>query len=215
MSNTGAVAATFTVIGLLGIGLAVGLWVFFQRRRRNEEQDIFEDEFRDYSSDNRGHGHHGRVGSEEHIIPEMDYATPSLQLMPSANMNAMLSAQPQQHQQRQQQQQNIQHNPAASWDMGLTYPAGYNDGSNRDSAVSNHAGYGAHGVTPTQRKPSIKTHLSPLAREQWTAEAEYSQPAVAHAQPTLFVPPGRPSHSSVDSFYGATNKPAGHVGAAY
>ena len=204
LSNTGAVAATFTVLGLFGIGVGVALWVFFQRRRRKEEQDIFEEEYRDYSTtDNTGY--RGQRGSEEHIVPEMGYAAPQL---PSINANAMLASQQQPQQQYQHHQQHV---PTGSWDMGTPY---FGQEANRDSTVSNHAGYGAHGLTPLQRSLSTKNHSSPLAREQYTTEVEYSQPAVAHAQPNMFVPPGRPSQSSVDSFYGATTQQSGNIGSA-
>jgi hypothetical protein len=190
LSNTGAVAATFTLVGLLGIGAGVGIWVFYNRRRRIEEQDIFEDETRDYSNN---HGYGGGRTSEEHIVPEpeMGYAKTAPQL-PSANMNAMISG---------------QHRGAVnSWAPEFSYTEA---DSTRDSTISNHAGHGAHGL---QHTPTIASnnHSSPLAREQWTAEAEYTQPAVTHAQPSVFVPPGRPS--SVDSFYGA---PADSVGTAH
>ena len=181
----------------MGIGAAVGLWVFCVRKRRREEEDIFEDEIRDYSTHN---GYGGGRNSEELIVggPEMSYARSAPQL-PSANMNMMLSGQPR--------------GDVNSWAPEFSYTT---DGSNRDSTISNHAGHGAHGSAPLQRKPTVTTnnYSSPLAREQWTAAAEYSQPAVTHAQPQMFVPRGRPSQSSLDSFYGASSK-SNSVGTAH
>ena len=182
--NTGAVAATFSVVGIVVVGAACAAVVFIRKRKRSEDHDIFESEYNAYSGSG---GHGGRGDSGDYIVSDMT----SL----SANGASLAGAHTSEYE---------SHDTTGEYDYGHSdfgFGTPPTTQSNRSSTLSNHAGYGVYQApapSASTRKPTVGS--SRLRNEaSWSADAAYTEPAVGEDQ-SIYI---TSASQARDSFYGA------------
>ncbi|KAL5527245.1 hypothetical protein ACEPAG_6036 [Sanghuangporus baumii] len=161
LSNKGAMAGTFTAVGIIGVGLICAVVVFIRKRKRNEDLDIFDTEYKEYSS---GDDHGGTSGGNG------DYFSSDMSSL-SANAVSHAGA----------RAENMDYNHV---DYGYGLPP---TAADRTSVASNHAGYGAFRSAAEQRKPPMQS--SGLRNEMsWNNDIAYAEPAVDENQSMHIVP---------------------------
>lgn len=163
LQNSGAIAATFTVVGLLIVGFICAFIVYMRRRKRSEEHDIFESEYKEYAGSGRGLG---GVDGESFRDNDMSSLSANGSTFPGSY----------------EPKESHQHMPDY-----FPHPTITGLPSNRDSAASNHAGYGAHQLHLNAHQSAP---LSGLRNESaWSHEPEgpYVEPAVGEDQSIYIV----------------------------
>ncbi|KAL5508395.1 hypothetical protein ACEPAH_6014 [Sanghuangporus vaninii] len=161
LSNKGAMAGTFTVVGIIAVGLICAIVVFIRKRKHSEDLDIFDTEYKEYSSGNDVGGTSG--GNGDYFASDMS----------SLSANAVSHA--------GAHAENMDYNHA---DYGYGVPP---TAADRTSVASNHAGYGAFRSATEQRKPPMQS--SGLRNEMnWNNDAAYAEPAVDENQSMNIVP---------------------------
>ncbi|OCB84498.1 hypothetical protein A7U60_g8484 [Sanghuangporus baumii] len=161
LSNKGAMAGTFTAVGIIAVGLICAIVVFIRKRKRSEDLDIFDTEYKEYSSGNDVGG--TSCGNDDYFASDMS----------SLSANAVSHA--------GAHAENMDYNHA---DYGYGVPP---TAADRTSVASNHAGYGAFRSATEQRKPPMQS--SGLRNEMnWNNDAAYAEPAVDENQSMHIVP---------------------------
>lgn len=191
--NTGAVAGTFTVVGILAVAAISAFFIIWRKRRAdNEEQDIFNTEYKEYNAG--GHGQRG--GSGDYIVSGNDMSGLS------ANSASIAGA-----------HYGGEYNYGHEMDYGLGLPPTVGMQSNRSSTVSNHAGYGAYQNEKSTRQPPMQS--SGLRNEAaWNPEDAYGEPAVEEDQSIYVV--SSTHGDSEDPFHDShQNRSVGSVGTAH
>lgn len=171
--KTGAVAATFSIVGLAIVGIIAALTICLRRRRHgNEERDMFQDEF-------KGSGYGDNDGQF------------SVRAMSETNIEPLAHAAPHAYPDRGTHYGTA--TPRTAYDMPQTadytleYPPAIGGAANRDSTasnLSNHAGFGAFG--PTQDMNQVADHSAPLHNSA-AYDPTFSEPAVAEEQSLYLV----------------------------
>lgn len=190
--NTGAVAGTFTVVGILAVAAISAFFIIWRKRRNdNEEQDIFNTEYKEY---NAGHGQRG--GSGDYIAGGNDMSGLS------ANSATFAGA-----------HYGGEYDYGHEMDYGLGLPPAVGVQSNRTSTASNHAGYGAYQSEKNTHQPPVQS--SGLRNEAaWSPEDAYVEPAVEEDQSIYMV--SSTHGDSDDPFHDShQNRSVGSVGTAH
>ena len=196
-SNTGAVAATFSIVGIVAVAGISAFIMIWRKRRANEEQDIFDTEYKEY---NAGGGHH-RGDSSDHIVDDNNISN-----VPN---NGASFAGAQYGGNYNYGQQDYGH-----MDFGLPMPPSMGTQSNRTSAASNHAGFGAYRQQAQNAPIQSGTQSSGLRNEaSWNPEDAYVEPAVGEDQSIYMV---SSHHDTEDPFHDPRQENSiGSVGTAH
>ncbi|KAL5488190.1 hypothetical protein ACEPAI_6298 [Sanghuangporus weigelae] len=161
LSNKGAMAGTFTAVGIIAVGLICAVVVIIRKRKRSEDLDIFDTEYKEYSSGNDLGG--TSSGNGDYFSSDMS----------SLSANAVSHA--------GSHAENMDYNHV---DYGYGLPP---TAADRTSVASNHAGYGAFRSAAEQRKPPMQS--SGLRNEMsWNNDVAYAEPAVDENQSMHIVP---------------------------
>lgn len=163
-------AGTFTALGIVAVAGISAVVVFLRRRRRNQELDIFDTEYKEYTSRNDLGGTSGGNGNGD---GDGDYYVSDMSSL-SANAVSHAGA----------HNMNIDYSAV---DYGFGPPPKPGSGSNRTSVASNHAGYGAFRSATEGRKPPMQS--SGLRSETtWNSDTAYTEPAVGENQSINMAP---------------------------